>query len=661
MRMPTLEVAAAHVVASALVAMVAMGACKKDSQTKQRPDDTDDTVGPEHEKRPPPVPSPEPPDDARGPRLLLTHENRLYQVAPIGTASPVSALDELVIESVHAIADGTALVAVAHLPGANGRELWRIDVEPYRAQRLLTDVAWKVFDVSDDGAVILTRDLDVVFLRGGDVEIVPMQLPAGDLVYRAVVSSDGTKAAFSYRARDCRDQVAKCRVGLWGADLTKRPIVAHAIVDGDRMTYDPQFLGDAGDEVLYLSNEADRSEACLDHAARCRYDLLARRFDGSGGKQHVQSEAILGIHSPDGAKLAYAMVTNEAIAGAGVSWTRQSIFVKPAGGSPVRLAEAVAANNGVQWSADSRWISFTLTDGPPRGPRVRIARVDGGGGRDVGQGVPIGWIAQPLPRGADVMPDPVLEGDDVMALLRENGAHVMGAPLALLGFSDAIVARASTYRPQPLDDMTGLETWLALRDRSLAAITRADLCALYTRRAVVPYSVIAERGEAYLVTNELAAGQRAIDPVRRQIVDREPADVGVRVNATFDATLQGGGIVELIGVDMPAAAKRGEHFRMKLTWKIQRAQNADWRVFVHFDGPGVRFQADHAPGLCSVTVLRPGDYLIDEFEVIAGEVIHPLGAYSVYVGWYASVARAKVTAGTHDDSDRVNTGTLVLE
>lgn len=641
-----------------VIALAAMG-CKKDSHTRERADDND-LVGPEDEKKlphPEPVPSPDEP----GPRLLLLQDGRLYQVPPTGTASPVSVLDDLAgsIVEVHILGGGDAFIVGLQSAATNQRELWRIDVDPYRARRIAPNAPTYLLDTSDDGTVLLSKDLEVIRLNGSDVQVARIGRPGDDRVYRGAVSSDGTRAAFSLRARDCRDEVAKCRVGLYGVDLTRTPLVAHPIVAGDRMTYDPQFVGD--DQVLHMSNEADVSDACLDHAARCRYDLLVRDFDGAGEKQHVQSEAVLGAYSPDGAKLGYKMVTNDAVAGGGVSWSRQSVFIKAQGADPIRVAEANTANRELQWSPDSRWLALVLADGPPKGSAVRIVRSDGAAGRDVEQGNPAGWIAAALPAGDQLMPDPTMEGDDVLAVLREHGQHVMGTPVALIGFSDAVVARASTYRPQPLDDARALDTWLSMRDRVLAVVDREDLCGLYERRNAVQYSVVATHGDAYLVANELAQGENALDPVRRQIVDIPPSDVGTRIDATFDASKQSGGIVDLIGIDMPAQIERGETFAMKLTWRVTRTPNRDWKVFVHFDGSGMRFQADHNPGLCSPTVLRRGDYLVDEVEVKAGDTGFPLGTYDVYLGWYASVARAKITKGASDGQDRLRAGSLVLE
>jgi hypothetical protein len=643
----------------ALCAALLIVACKKDSKTKHRTDDND-LVGPEDEKKQPdPVPDPSPDDP--GPRLLLLHEGRLFQASATGTASPVSVLDELSgsIVEIRFLGNGEGLLIGLQSAATNQRELWRVDVSPYRAQRVVPNAPSYLLDASGDGTILLSKDLEVIRVSGGDVEVTKIQRPDDDRVYRGVVSADGTRAAFSLRARDCRDEVAKCRVGLYGADLTATPIVAHPIVAGDRMTYDPQFVGD--DEVMHMSNESDVSAACLEHAGQCRYDLVARQFDGSGGKQHVQSEAILGLYSPDRTKLGYKMVTNAAVAGSGVSWSRQSVFVKPLGGDAIRVAEANTANRGLLWSPDSRWIALVLADGPPKGAAVRIVRADGGAGRDVKQGNPAGWIAAPLPEGDETMPDPTMEGDDVLAVLRDHGQYIMGTPVALIDFSDAVVARASTYRPQPIGGGPGLDAWLSMRDRVLAVVDSDELCGLYERRNKVDYNVVAVSGDAYLVANELIAGETAIAPIRSQIVDIPPTDIGTRVDATFDATKQGGGIVDLIGIDMPSQVKRGEAFTMKLTWKVTRTPNRDWKVFVHFDGGGMRFQADHSAGLCSPMVLRRGDYLIDEFEVRAGDSGYPLGTYELYLGWFASVARAKVTAGTNDGQDRLRAGTLVLE
>jgi hypothetical protein len=103
---------------------------------------------------------------------------------------------------------------------------------------------------------------------------------------------------------------------------------------------------------------------------------------------------------------------------------------------------------------------------------------------------------------------------------------------------------------------------------------------------------------------------------------------------------------------------------------VKKPVSGSWKIFAHFDGKGLRFQGDHAPirERCATSFWQEGDYIVDTFEVEAGDITFEPGNYQVRVGFFTGTnpnwKNMKVTqapAGAKDDADRVLLGTIQVD
>ncbi len=121
-----------------------------------------------------------------------------------------------------------------------------------------------------------------------------------------------------------------------------------------------------------------------------------------------------------------------------------------------------------------------------------------------------------------------------------------------------------------------------------------------------------------------------------------------------------GDALQLEAIELPKAVFTGDSFKVRTRWRVRRRPRRKWKVFAHFDGPGVRFQADHWPidNLCPTNHWNPGDVVEDEFTAVASRVP---GTYTLWLGlFYGSHGnwkRMPVENGPSVDS-RVSVGTI---
>jgi 4-amino-4-deoxy-L-arabinose transferase-like glycosyltransferase len=129
-------------------------------------------------------------------------------------------------------------------------------------------------------------------------------------------------------------------------------------------------------------------------------------------------------------------------------------------------------------------------------------------------------------------------------------------------------------------------------------------------------------------------------------------------------TVNFGDRAQLIGLELPDEAKPGEIVKLRLALENRQVLDQPYKVFVHLRGPAneVVAQADRA--LCDATLneadWRPGDILVDEYELIVPEGTPP-GDYPVVIGLYQEASGARlpvVAAEVEHDGDSVTIGTL---
>lgn len=211
--------------------------------------------------------------------------------------------------------------------------------------------------------------------------------------------------------------------------------------------------------------------------------------------------------------------------------------------------------------------------------------------------------------------------------LRQDGDR-----LGLMGNPGSGVDYYAGTAYEKLANRQSLLAFLEAPERVFALAPASELCAIH--RAVKgdrAYHVLDDSNAKFLLlSNRLQSGERDLNPLARAITREEPTDIQTRLKVDYD------GRVELIGVNMPAEVARGSSFEMTLFYRVKRPVGGSWKIFVHFDGSGLRFQGDHTPinDRCSTTYWQAGDYIIDTFTVDAGDVTYAKGSYAVLTGFF---------------------------
>ncbi|MCB9565047.1 MAG: glycosyltransferase family 39 protein [Kofleriaceae bacterium] len=210
----------------------------------------------------------------------------------------------------------------------------------------------------------------------------------------------------------------------------------------------------------------------------------------------------------------------------------------------------------------------------------------------------------------------------------------------------------------------GLIAFLDRPERAFAMVPGSELCAVHRAFAGKPYYVLDDSNARFLLMSNKVDGAVDKNPLSKAILRSEPEGIKTRFSATFDDR------IELIGYSMPKAVENRSKFTMTLFFKVLKPVPGAWKIFVHFDGKGLRFQGDHAPirERCATSYWQEGDYIVDTFEVEAGDITFEPGNYQARIGFFTGSApnwkNMKVTqapAGAKDDADRVLIGTIALQ
>ena len=196
--------------------------------------------------------------------------------------------------------------------------------------------------------------------------------------------------------------------------------------------------------------------------------------------------------------------------------------------------------------------------------------------------------------------------------------------------------------------------------RVFALVPASELCAVHrSAKEDFEYFVLDDSHARFLLmSNQLKNGERDHNPLARSILRSEPDNIARAVAANYDDK------VELIGVNMPERVGRGDSFTMTLFFKVLKPVGGNWKIFVHFDGGGLRFQGDHKPinDRCGTGFWQPGDYIVDTFTVEAGDVTYAKTDYTARVGFFmgshGNWKNMPVVKGEHDNNDRVPVGLL---
>jgi 4-amino-4-deoxy-L-arabinose transferase-like glycosyltransferase len=245
-----------------------------------------------------------------------------------------------------------------------------------------------------------------------------------------------------------------------------------------------------------------------------------------------------------------------------------------------------------------------------------------------------------------------------------------GEPVGIMGVSGSGPEFYARGKLEKLADLNGLTAFLKRDERVFAVAQASDNCAIRQASVVgsFPYHVAStENSRFWLYTNRLGPGETDKNPLATRLYREPPRAPQIPVSAKYVPASAGQtGELELLGVDMPAKVKKGSTFTMKVYFKVNAKLPQNYQMFVHFDRGSVRFQGDHWPldNLCASQYWQPGDYVVDSFEVTAGQAFSPHGPHDVWLGLFTGGSgtwkNMTVTSGNGDKANRVKVGTLEL-
>lgn len=208
--------------------------------------------------------------------------------------------------------------------------------------------------------------------------------------------------------------------------------------------------------------------------------------------------------------------------------------------------------------------------------------------------------------------------------------------------------------------------YLKRATRVFAIAPVAELCPVQQASSTegFPYFVVDNENSRYLLlSNKLTPGKTDQNPLQHALRRTPPDKIKKAVSAVYDNS------IELLGIDMPERVDHGSVFKVTLYFKVLKKVNGGaWKIFGHFDTKTPpRIIGDHDPieGRCTTAFWQPGDYVIDTFEVTAGDLSHARGLYTLRVGFFkksgARYDNMPVTAGNATPDHRVEVGTIRVE
>jgi 4-amino-4-deoxy-L-arabinose transferase-like glycosyltransferase len=169
------------------------------------------------------------------------------------------------------------------------------------------------------------------------------------------------------------------------------------------------------------------------------------------------------------------------------------------------------------------------------------------------------------------------------------------------------------------------------------------------------YFVIDDSNSKFLMLSNQLGGEADKNPLRRFVF---PVAGGLPRQPQHPIRVDFEGKVELVGYDLPDELERGKAFKIAMFYKVNAPVGGSHRVFIHFDGPGTRFNGDHTPldGKFPANYWVPGYYIIDEFTVTPDRMSQPAGMYTIFTGFWQGDSRLKITSGPSDGDNRARIG-----
>ena len=174
------------------------------------------------------------------------------------------------------------------------------------------------------------------------------------------------------------------------------------------------------------------------------------------------------------------------------------------------------------------------------------------------------------------------------------------------------------------------------------------------RGAQVAYYVVDRSSSRfYLLSACLPAGERDVNPLRHYVETQPPNPPPQRpVHASFEDK------VELLGVDLPEHVSRLKDGKFTITiyFHVKDKVPAGYKIFVHFDGCGNRFNGDHLPvdGRYPTQFWSAGDYITDRFVVPVPLMTTPSCRYEALMGFFLGDTRLKLMPGSAAEQNNTN-------
>jgi len=248
--------------------------------------------------------------------------------------------------------------------------------------------------------------------------------------------------------------------------------------------------------------------------------------------------------------------------------------------------------------------------------------------------------------------------------------HVLARPgerLGLLGVRPQVTQYYSKRRPELLLDAEEAADWILFAKEPARRwlLVKGDqfprLNAAYREKCQCSRNIPVIDGrssELFLVSNQPMANLHNENPLQSVLLDHAPTP-RQKLKANFADQL------EMIGWDLVAddgrpvaELKAGRKYELQLYFRVLARPSMDWEIFVHIDGYGRRYNADHAPvqGWYAMSNWRPGDYIVDR-ETIVLDPSFTEGNYELFFGFFKGSRRLEVKSGNHDDN-RLLAGTI---
>jgi hypothetical protein len=248
--------------------------------------------------------------------------------------------------------------------------------------------------------------------------------------------------------------------------------------------------------------------------------------------------------------------------------------------------------------------------------------------------------------------------------------HGPGEPLGLLGVGGKTAAYYSGGNVKIFVDVQSAYNWLTeSTERRWLGVRNEDLGKLNSlyragagANAKESLPVLdARSGQILLVSNKLLSNEGSNNPYGKFIFDKEPP-IARRVEANLQDVLLslGWDITDSSGASVPYIVP-ARKYRFRLYYKVLAPIKTEWETFVHIEGQGRRFNADHKTlqGKYGLGLWQPGDYIVDEHEFSLEPNFAP-GEYAVRYGLFSGDTRLKVQTGQHDEN-RVFGGNITVQ